>query len=254
MGLTTKATASSEETKENNLWLTIPANSSVTIMPLVDCEGGIDKFSQFEFGQNKGFWTLPDTGELNDPCRLMGFTSKDKYIMPVLVRDSESGIWSEPMYYRFPKTVFDAFCAIDTIIKTTAESEDDKRLMFKHAVITIIRDDTQKNGFTKYSAQFTGQHLSRSKEYKSGKTPLPESNLNIIRGFLPFQIEGIETMTDEQIVEAVRPKIIERLIEKSDFEVTVNGTKTTIGELLKEKGLLSGEFDATDANFDEIDF
>lgn len=240
MALTSTVTKESMVSNENknNLWVNVPKNSSVKIIPLcdfMDTPDSITKYKQYEFDSGKKtFWTLPDTQELDDPCRILGFVSKEKWILPVLLFDEESKTWSQPMYFRIGQQILDGMAAVDKTIKGVSEDEGEPALTFKYSVLSIM-NDVGKNGIPKYSVNWTSQHLSKSKEYKSGKIPLPVSTLNMIKGFVPFQVENPDDMTE------IRNKIITRLTEKSDFEVEQDGVRVTIGELMKSKGLLTEE-------------
>lgn len=240
MAFTTTVTKESMEKSEsgNSLWVNVPKNSNVKIIPLVDfmdTPESITKYKQFEFDSGKKtFWTLPDTQELDDPCRILGFVSKEKWILPVLLFDEESKTWSQPMYFRIGQQILDGMAAVDKTIKGVSEDEGEKNLTFRYSVLNVM-NEVGKNGIPKYTVNWTSQHLTKSKEYKSGKIPMPVSTLNMINGFVPFKLENPDDMVE------IRNKIIARLVEKSDFEIERDGVKTTIGQLMQEKGLLISE-------------
>lgn len=217
--ITLNRVGNNDESNESQ-WFNVPKNSSVDITPLCDYmgENGIIKYRQFEFGANSTFWTVTDSGELDHPCRLMGFESKEKWIMPVSIYDAATKSWSEPKYYRFPKTVLDAMRDVNATIQEFSDSESEPKFKFKHSILKINRDDNTPNGFTKYSVNWTGRHLSKSMKN------LPENTLDMFKG-----VYGIS----EDDANKFHEKCLERLMQKSNFEVDGK----IIGERLEELNL-----------------
>ena len=230
-----------EETQEKrNVYVSVPENSSITIVPLVNYASkedndAITRFKEFGIGTKKtGFFSLPDTQESNDICRVIGLQSKDKYIMPVLLYDDANETWSEPMYYKFPVTVFKELGKVLENIKTYCESEKENGnnvdgIGFKGALIKITRDDKTPNGFTAYSANWLFKHWSRIK--KNGA--LPESDLDIIKGIVPFTYEDDNDYREQVLVKLINNADKSVTLGKGDTEV-----KTTIGKLLQEHGFM----------------
>lgn len=239
MSLTNKVSEvkTDNDSENSSPWVTIPKDSFITIVPMVKYDD-ITVYQQYKFGQNKEFWTIPalldDNGNVadNDPCHMMGFVPEKAYIMPVRVYDENTKSWSEPKYYRFTKSVLAGFSAEKENVENFAQEESEPDFDFRYAIIKVIRDDTTKKGFTQYSVSWTGRHGVKNKDLKNN---LVDSDLDMVKGILPFTVEN--TSDDDEI----RRNIIKRLNEKSDF--VVDGM--TIGERLT--GL---NFDANELEFE----
>lgn len=209
-----------ESTLSADMFVRLGTNETVVIMPLCDFEGenGIDKYFEHPFSKGSDFFTLPDTGETNDPCRMIGSKKQVRYIMPVVVWDDASKSWSEPKYYQFKTQIFKAFTSINQALIDDGEGKT-----FKGAAIRITRVDEKGGGAfgTSYNAQY-----SPAKKYEV--TEIPSHDLDMLRGIIPFAYDS----EDE-----IRGKIIGKLIERG----TTTFEGKTILERMREVGLISSE-------------
>jgi hypothetical protein len=222
-------------------WYSVPKDSVVNMVFLCDLFGadGITDYLECNIGSGKGkdFLTIPClsknvSGKLfqadNDPCKIIGLESKLKHIAPVIVLDSDTKEWSEPMYFRFGKQVFDELRQSLSDIRAEIDNGA-KDLSFKGAIMRVTRDDQQKNGFTKYSVRWLGRHWNML----NNGIVLPENTLEMDKGILGFEY------TNES---DVRSKLITKLQSKG--ELKHNGK--TIIELLREHDLLTDDSDDDD--------
>lgn len=209
-----------ESTLSADMYVRLGANESQVIMPLCDFEGenGIDKYFEHPFSKGSEFFTLPDTGESNDPCRLIGSKKQVRYIMPVVVWDDNTKTWSEPKYYQFKTQIFKAFTSIN---QSLIDDGDGKT--FKGAAIRINRIDEKGSGA--FGASYNAQY-SPAKKYEVKE--VPTHSLDMLRGIIPFSYDS----EDE-----IRGKIIAKLIERG----TTMLEGKTILERMREAGLIAGE-------------
>lgn len=240
MAISSKADEKQIDSTTNGFgsWYSVPKDSVVKMVFLCELFGddAVTQYLECSVGSGKGkdFITIPslmnDKKQQadNDPCKIIGLEAKTKWIAPVIVFDAETKEWSEPMYFRFGKSVFDALREVNELVKEEVASGR-TTLAFKGAVLRITRNDQTKNGFTQYSVNFAGQHWSELKNVQ----PLPENPLDMDRGIL-----GFEYTNDDD----VRSKLITKLQSKGHLK----HDGKTILELLKEHNLLSEELDDDD--------
>lgn len=236
------------ERELKDMYFKAEPNSTTKIVPLVSFEE-IDEFGLYPFGQGSSFWTIVDTDESDDLGKALGFSSKSKYIMPIVYWNEADKAWSEPMFYNFPTSVYQAFSLIasssigDKIKEEMLENEDvegfESQYSFKGSILTLVRDDKTANSITAYNVQWSGDMWGKTKNTKGLDLPASDS-LNLELGACG------DVYNEDPII--MRQNILNKLIDHSDFIINPDDKfdkgkhlGATIGERLAKLGLLESD-------------